>query len=361
MVRELAQTFHIAPGLLYTIIVAALLVAALALGFALNRVFHHWTKKLHSTWGEYFFALLESLPLPLLVLAALYISLEILTLPRTYDRIISKVIFALVLLILCYFPAKVLILLLRRMGQRDPALEQVAEPATFLIRALFGVLGIIILLENLGISLTAVWTTLGVGSVAVALALQDTLSNFFAGIYLLVSRPIAHGDYIKLDSGQEGFVVRVGGRSTTLRTLANNQVAIPNSTLAKAVITNYSLPDLNLALSLPVSVAYGTDPGRVEKILLEVVEQAAREGLEGLLTYPAPSVRLIPGFGDSSLDFTLGVHVRQFTDQFSVQSALRMRIVKRFQEEGISIPFPTRTVQLDDATRGLLLKRESDS
>lgn len=361
MVQELAQSLHVAPSVLMTLAVAILLVSALVAGLVLNRILHHWTKKLTNSWGELVFALLESLPLPLLVVAALYTALELLPLPRQYERIGSKLIFALLILILFYFPAKVVILFLRRMGQRDPALEQVAQPAAFLIRALFAVLGIIILLENLGISLTAVWTTLGIGSVAVALALQDTLSNFFAGLYLLVSRPVAYGDYIKLDSGHEGFVVRVGGRATTLRTLANNQVAIPNSTLAKAVITNYSLPELRMAMGLPVSVAYGTDPARVEKVLLEMVELAAREGLEGLLAYPAPVVRLNPGFGESSLDFTLAVHVRQFTDQFLVQSELRKRIIKRFEEEGIQMPFPTRTLQLDDATRGLLLKRDSTS
>src|SRR5574337_454296 len=114
MVRELAQTLHVAPSLLYMIVVAALLILAVGLGFALNRLFRRWTKKHHNTWGEYFFALLEPLPIPLLVLAALYIGLELLTLPQAYDRIISKVIFALVLLILCYFPAKIVILLLRR-------------------------------------------------------------------------------------------------------------------------------------------------------------------------------------------------------------------------------------------------------
>jgi small-conductance mechanosensitive channel len=361
MVRDLAQTFHISPSLLYLIIVGALLVAALAVGFALNRVFHHWTKKLHNTWGEYFFALLESLPLPLLVLTALYIAVEILTLPRTYERILSKLILALVILILFYFPAKILILFLRRLGEREPHFEQVAQPATFLIRVLFAILAVIILLENLGISLTAVWTTLGVGSVAVALALQETLSNLFAGFYILADRPVRSGDYIKLDGGQEGFVVRVGWRSTVLRTLPNNHVIIPNSTMAKAVITNYSLPISRMSYVLPVSVAYGTDPGKVERVLLEVIQGALRDGLEGLLPEPAPLVRFIPGFGDSSLNFSLIVQLREFTDQYPVQSELRKRIVKRFEEEGIQIPFPTRTVVLDDTTRKSLAKRDQES
>lgn len=354
MVQHLAQTFHVTPGVLLTVAVATLLISAFVVGFVLNRILHHWTKKFRGSWAEFVFALLESLPLPLLVLAACYVGLELLTLPWKYERIGSKLIFALLILILFYFPAKVVILFLRRLGQRRPGLEQVAQPATFLIRALFAVLAVIIVLENLGVSLTAVWTTLGVGSVAVALALQDTLSNFFAGLYLLVERPISPGDYIKLDSGQEGFVVRVGGRSTTLRMLANNLMVVPNSTLAKAVITNYSMPEPRMAYVLPVSVAYGTDTAQVERVLLEVVQESLRDGLEGLLPDPPPFVRFIPGFGQSSLDFSLIVQVRQFTDQYLVQSELRRRIVARFQQEGIQIPFPTRTLILDESTRKLL-------
>ena len=139
----------------------------------------------------------------------------------------------------------------------------------------------------MGVTLTAVWTTLGVGSVAVALALQETLSNFFSGLYLLADRPVSPNDYIKLDSNQEGYVLRIGWRSTILRTLGNNYVVIPNSTLAKATITNYSAPETRMSYTLPVSVAYGTDPNRVEKVLLEAAQEAIRDGLEGLLANPA--------------------------------------------------------------------------
>jgi len=347
MVEELAQMVHVDASVISAMVIAALLIAALVVGFVLNRILHHWTKKLKHTWGEFFFALLEGLPLPLLILAALYVGLEMLALPRRYERLGSRLIFALLILILFYFPAKIMVLFLRRMGQREPHLEQVAQPATFLIRILFAVLAVIILLENLGISLTAVWTTLGIGSVAVALALQDTLGNFFAGLSLLMDRPIRPGDYIQLDAGQEGFVVRVGARSTTLRTVANNIVVVPNSTLSKSVITNLALPDPRVAAPVAVSVAYGTDPVAVERVLLEVAHEATQEGLEGLAADPPPVVRFHPGFGPSTLDFTLLVHVTPYTNLVAVQSDLRKRILQRFREEGIEIPFPTQTIRVE--------------
>ncbi len=347
MLQDLARALHFAPTPFFITVASALLLIAFVAGFILNRVLHYWAKKFQNTWGELVFSLLESLPLPLLVLTALYTALELLTLPRQYERIGSKLILALVVLVIFYFPAKFFILFLRRLGQKEPALERMTQPAVFVVRALFALLAVIIILENVGISLTAIWTTLGVGSVAVALALQDTLSNFFAGLYLLVDHPASPGDYIKLDSGQEGFVVRIGWRSTSLHTLPNNVVVVPNSTLARAVITNYSTPDPRMVVVVSVSVAYGTAAPRVEKVLIEVAQEAALEGLPGLLSDPPPTARLIPGFGDSSLDFSLAVHVRQFTDQFPVQHELRKRILERFQKEGIEMPFPTRTILIE--------------
>src|SRR5208282_620937 len=354
MIAELARALHVSNKIFYTLLFGTLIITSLLMGFALNRFFHHWAKRLRDGWGQIFFSLLESLTIPLLFIAGLYLGLESLPLPPRFEHNGSKLIFALVILVMMYFPAKVIVLGLRRWGQQEPSMLRVTQPAAFVVRTLFALLGTIIFLENMGVTLTAVWTTLGVGSVAVALALQETLSNFFSGLYLLADRPVNPNDYIKLDSNQEGYVLRIGWRSTILRTLGNNYVVIPNSTLAKAIITNYSVPETQMSYTLPVSVAYGTDPNQVEKVLLEVAHEALRDGLQGLLAKPEPTVSFIPGFGQSSLDFSLGLQVRQFTDQYPVQSDLRKRIVKKFQEEGIDMPFPTRTLVLDKSTKDIL-------
>ncbi len=341
------KALHFSPTLFSALMVFAMLAAALVAGFILSRVFRRYATKFEKTWGELLFSLFESLPVPLLLLATLYTAIELFTLPPQWERIGSKLILALVILVLFYFPAKVLILFLRRLSQREPLLERVTEPAAFATRALFALVAIIIVLENLGVHLTVVWTTLGVGSVAVALALQETLSNFFAGLYLLADRPINPGDYVKLDSGQEGYVVRIGWRSALLRTLSNNMIVVPNSTLSKAVITNYSMPEDRMSLVIQVNVASGTDPRRVEKILVDVAKEAARDRCDGLLPHPEPFAQFIPGFGKSTLDFSLVVQVRKFSDQYPVQSELRKRILERFQKEGIEIPFPTQSILIE--------------
>ena len=280
------------------------------------------------------------------VLVAAYTVEEILTLPPRYERLGAKVLTGLAIGLFLYALARLATLYLGGLVQKSPELQRVTEPAAFAVRILFALLAAFIILENLGIHLTVIWTTLGVGSVAVALALQETLSNFFSGLYLLADRPISPGDYIKLDSGQEGYVVHVGWRSTSMRTLGNNIVVLPNAVLAKAVITNYERPESRMSLDIHVSVPQGTDARRVEGMLVEVAEEAARDRIEGLLAEFPPSAKLIPGFGPSTLDFTLGVQIRTFVDQYQVQSELRKRILERFQKESIDMPLPAQRLIL---------------
>src|SRR3990170_4879771 len=165
------------------------------------------------------------------------------------------------------------------------------------------------------------------------------------GIHILVERPIRVGDYIKLSSGEEGYVMDIGWRTTRIRMLANNVIIVPNNKLSQSIITNYYYPEKRMSLLIPIGVSYDSDPDRVEKILVQEAQKAAGE-IAGFLKEPPPFVRFIPGFGDSSLNFTLICQIAEYVDQYLVQHELRKRIFKRFKEEGIEIPFPIRTVYL---------------
>ncbi|MCZ7625269.1 MAG: mechanosensitive ion channel family protein [Candidatus Methylomirabilis sp.] len=194
-------------------------------------------------------------------------------------------------------------------------------------------------------------TALGVGGLAVALALQGSLANLFAGIHLLVEKPLRVGDYVKLESGQEGYVVDIGWRTTRIRALPNNLVIVPNAKLADTILTNYHLPEKRMSVLIPINVSYACDPGRIEAILVEEARSAIGD-VPGLLAEPVPFVRFIPGFGESSLDFTLIVQVNEFVDQYLVQHELRKRILARFQKERIEIPFPQRVIYVHPAAAG---------
>lgn len=195
-------------------------------------------------------------------------------------------------------------------------------------------------MNTLGIAITPILTALGVGGLAVGLALQDSLKNLFAGIHILVEKPLRVGDYIKLESGQEGYVVDIGWRTTRIRMLPNNMIVAPNSKLAESIVTNYYLPETRMSVLIPISVSYGSDPSKVEAVLTDEAARAVGK-VPGLLADPAPFVRFIPGFGESSLGFTLIVQVNEFVDQYLVQHELRKRILARFQKEGI-FPSPQR-------------------
>jgi small-conductance mechanosensitive channel len=192
--------------------------------------------------------------------------------------------------------------------------------------------------DALGVSLAPALTALGVGSLAVGLGLQDTLSNFFAGIYLVVDKPVRPGDFIKVDPTFEGYVETIGWRSTHLRTMNNNLVILPNATLSKAVITNYSLPTKNVASTVRVDVAFGADLDKVEDALADEARRAL--DLPGMADAPAPSVTMSPGFVDGAVGFTVSFSVKSFADQSSVQPALRKRIAARFKKDGIEVATP---------------------
>ena len=230
-------------------------------------------------------------------------------------------------------------------GQRYEPIKPSLGILDLLGKGLIVLIGLLITLDSLNISIAPLLTTLGIGGLAVALAFKDTLANFFAGLYVLADRPIRVGDFVKIEGGPEGYVESIGWRSTRIRTLANNIAILPNSKVSESMITNYFLPERRIALLIPVSVSYASDPRKVEALLTEEGIRASRE-IEGLLPDPPPFARLIPGFGESALNFTLICQVREFVDQYLVQHELRHRIFERFKREGIEIPYPQRTVHL---------------
>jgi small-conductance mechanosensitive channel len=158
-----------------------------------------------------------------------------------------------------------------------------------------------------------------------------------------VAGQVRLGDYIKLNTGEEGYVTDIAWRSTTIRSLGNSMIIVPNAKLAQAIVTNYCLPEKRVSAMVEVRVSYDCDPDHIERVLLEIVAAGARE-IPDMLAEPAPSVAFDPGFGDSALGFTLNYQVAEFASQFRVRHELRKRIFRRFREEGIRIPFPARAV-----------------
>jgi small-conductance mechanosensitive channel len=205
------------------------------------------------------------------------------------------------------------------------------------------ILGLFIILQNLNIDITPLITALGIGGLAVALALQDTLGNLFAGVQIILSQQVRARDYVRLASGEEGWVTDVKGRNTTIQTFPDgNLVVVPNSTLASSIVKNYSMPRKALWVKVEVGVSYASDLEAVERVALDVAREALGS-VDGGLSDEPPRVRFHT-FADSSINFDVLMEVREFTAQGPVRHEFIKRLHRRFNEEGIEIPFPIRTV-----------------
>jgi len=202
--------------------------------------------------------------------------------------------------------------------------------------------GLLIGLQSIGISIAPILTALGVGGLATALALQPTLANLFSGIQIIASRTINPGDFVRLDSGDEGFVVDINWRTTTIRSLPNSLILVPNSRLSNAVVTNHNYPDREVALGISGQVAYGTDLDRVEAIVA-AVGQEVQESVAGGVSEFRPVARFT-AFADSGISFSVGLRAREYTDQYLVKHEFIKRLEARFRAEGIEMPYPHRVL-----------------
>ncbi len=209
-------------------------------------------------------------------------------------------------------------------------------------RTVIFAIGILIILNSLGLSIAPLLATLGIGSLAVALALQDTLSNIFSGFYIIIARQVKIGDYIKLETGEEGYVMDITWRTTKIRMLPNNAILVPNEKLTKSIITNYYLPDKELAVLVNIGVHYQSDLVKVEHITREVAKDIMRIVPGGIPDFD-PFIRYHT-FGDFSINFTVILRVQEFVDQHLVKHEFIKALHSRYKKEGIVIPYPIRAM-----------------
>lgn len=216
----------------------------------------------------------------------------------------------------------------------------------YLTNAMILVIGILVVLETQGVPIGPMLGALGVGGLAVALALQDTLANLFAGIHILMARQLRVGDSIRIESGQEGMVIDVGWRNTSIRTGNLNLVVIPNSKLAGSVIINRDLPSTTQNLPVTFRIAHDNDLERVEAALLDEAQRFTEEftGCEPIAGLPAVRFN---AFVDAGIDTSVTVRVKDI-DAFNLgRHELNKRLHRRLRAEGIAIALPTRAIQVD--------------
>jgi small-conductance mechanosensitive channel len=324
------------------IVTIASIAAALILRKFIFHILHKWAKKTETDVDD---IIIKSIRFPSIfwcLALGIYLGIKTSTLSERIILYASKTLSSLIIISIALALANMLTHIFTQYALRRKIEISSTSIVQTLIKIAILALGIVMLFSNLGISITPIITAMGVGALAIALALQDSLSNLFSGVHIMIEQPIKVGDYIKLDSGEEGYVTDIGWRTAKIRMLPNNMVIIPNSKLAGSIITNFNLPEKQMSVIVKVSVSYDSDPEQVENVLLDVAAQTA-DIVPGLLKKPEPFVRF-NDFGDSALDFALICRVEEFVNQYLAAHELRKKIFKRFQEERIDIPFPIRTV-----------------
>ena len=328
------------------LIPALILGASLLMGFVLNYLLRRYITR-HtdlapdSALGVLLHAV-RGLPRLWCFAIGVYWTIHTVGLVEPVQRLLAYILFT----ILVFSITRVIVRTLERIIALRTAEARSAAAATSLLTNLVAITiyaaGAIIILGYYGISIAPLITALGVGGMAVALALQETLANIFSGLHLILSKQLRIGDYIKLGSGEEGRVTDITWRFTTIIPLgASNTIVIPNKTIAGANITNYSLPTLNINVSVPVGVAYDSDLATVERVTIET----AKEVLARVDDNPnaEPLVRYTD-FGDSSINFVVILPSSLFDNHGIIKHEFIKALTDRYRAEGIDIPYPIQTI-----------------
>jgi small-conductance mechanosensitive channel len=331
------------------IVPVAIFLAVFLLGLLVRRLvlraLKAWSERTNSQVGSVLYHTLRGPVLIWTLILAAHLAFQGSDLPARYTEPLANLLLGLWIISLTMLCRRIVGNLVRNYGSQVPGAMPVTTLTKNLAEIAVVILGLLILLNHYKVSITPILTALGVGGLAVALALQDTLSNLFGGFYVAVAGQVRLGDYIRLNTGEEGYVSDIGWRSTTMRALANNLIVVPNAKLAQAIVTNYYLPEKRMSASFGVTVGYDFDPDRVEAVLNGVLTGALGE-VKGLLVEPAPAVAFDPGFGESGMVFQVNVQVAEFADQFPVRNELRRRVLRALKGAGMGIPYPARTVYL---------------
>lgn len=339
------------PYMPYIIAIAALVVSITALLLIKMFLFRLAQRRAAQTVSDLDDILLAAVSTPanlVVVVVGFWLAHLFVPMPERFEPHVAGVLSLLLISAVVLFVDRLIVGFYDRQQSKSSnvVLKQSSNIIHVLIHsAVFG-LGGLVILDSLGISITPLIASLGIGSLAVALALQDTLANLFAGIHLVLDRPIEAGDFLRLESGDEGHVEKIGWRTTQLRTNQNNMVIIPNNRLANSCVTNYSRPQQQMTINVDVGVAYNSDLKKVEVVTKEVARRVQKESADAVSDYE-PLVRFHT-FADSSINLTVTLSGRDFIAAKDVQHAFIKALHERFRQDGINIPFPMRTLEINE-------------
>lgn len=345
----LAKTFWGNTGGQYAVALA-IFVAAIIIFYIFQRIILAKLKKASgktkTDLDDFIIDVIEHIRPPFYYFIALYIASEFLILPSVVSKVIFAVFLIVIILEVIFAIQSMIDFVIRKKllrggddGNKDK--EAIIKLTGNLIKGLIWILGILTVFANLGINVTSLITGLGIGGIAVALALQNILGDIFASFSIFIDKPFKVGDFIIVGSDM-GTVVKIGIKSTRLTTLEGQELVIPNKTLMEERINNYGKMQKRRVV-FPLGVTYATNPDSLRKIpemVKNIIER--QKDVEFGRTH-------FKEYGDSSLDFETVYFINgaDYDRYMDVQQEINLAIFERFQKEGIEFAFPTRTVQIE--------------
>jgi len=330
-------------------IVAGVAVAVIA------RMIVRWLEKFAETtetkWDDIIVAAIGTPVQVGIVAVSIYIALKSFdVVPAQYAWILSgKVLDSIYILLGTWIVASLLHDIVRIYGRQIAETtegdmdDRIVDLLELAVRYIVWFAGLMLVMVNLEINITPFLAGAGIAGIALALAAQDLISNFFGGAIITVDKPFKVGDRIQVDT-YYGDVVAIGTRSTRIRTLDGKIVTFPNNKITSSSVVNFSEPDPRIRYTIPVTVAYGSDVLRVKQILLEIATDAIKN-TDYFDKDQVPKV-FFSEFGDSALKFIIYVWAKAYNLPDEVKDEINTRIAARFAAEGIEIPFPQMDVHM---------------
>ncbi len=332
----------------HLIVSGALITGGIIVGIIIEKIIlvrlRRFATKTSWKGDEIIIASIKGAPAFCFGIAGVYGAVMNLPLKPMFNALSVKVLLVIIIFAVTVVMARLAVGFINLQGKKAAGALPSTSLFVNLARIIVFSIGILIILQSLGISITPLITALGVGGLAVALALQPTLSNLFAGLQIIISKQVEPGDWVELESGEKGNVTDISWRNTTIKEFPNNLIVIPNSKLANAIVRNYNKPQREMSVLIPVGVSYDSDLEKVERVTIEVAKQVLKD-VQGGKPDVDPFIRYT-AFADFSINFNVILRVHEYMNKFLIRHEFIKRLHKRYKQEGIEIPFPIRTIHM---------------
>ncbi len=324
------------------LILISVYVLAKVFLFIFHRYVHRLAAKTETDLDDVLLKVIRKPLTALIFIIGTQIALRSLSALEPYELWVKNIFFALTVAAIALLSSRVIAVLISRWLKVQRRFEKTPRLVNRIVAVIIYLLAALIILNYYKIEITPLIATLGLGGLAIGLALQNTLSNFFAGIHIISDQPIKVGDFIELDGNVSGYVEDIGWRSTKIRTLPNTIIIVPNAKLGESIITNDSLPDKEMAALVQCGVSYASDLEKVEKVTIEVARKIQKTVPGAVKTFQ-PFIRYHT-FADSNINFTIILRVETVVDKYLVIHEFIKALKKSYDQEGIEISFPVRKV-----------------